>query len=116
MSCSSVGSFGVFLDHMVFDWFVVTVVFFFSSRRRHTRCALVTGVQTVFSSDLDLAQGAAVVATSGLGGEARRAHAQKAHHPHQQRIQATDRTSVVSGTSVSVSVDLGGRRIINKNN
>src|SRR3546814_3914004 len=26
-------------------WMVV-VVFFFSSRRRHTRCALVTGVQT----------------------------------------------------------------------
>src|SRR3546814_9548313 len=25
---------------------VCTVVFFFSSRRRHTRCALVTGVQT----------------------------------------------------------------------
>src|SRR3546814_6829100 len=27
-------------------------VFFFSSRRRHTRCALVTGVQTLCSSDL----------------------------------------------------------------
>src|SRR3546814_8165931 len=27
-------------------WFVLIVVFFFSSRRRHTRCALVTGVQT----------------------------------------------------------------------
>src|SRR3546814_897448 len=28
-------------------WFVVaSVLFFFSSRRRHTRCALVTGVQT----------------------------------------------------------------------
>src|SRR3546814_3166229 len=27
-------------------------LFFFSSRRRHTRCALVTGVQTVCSSDL----------------------------------------------------------------
>src|SRR3546814_7727944 len=27
-------------------------MFFFSSRRRHTRCALVTGVQTVCSSDL----------------------------------------------------------------
>src|SRR3546814_4250449 len=26
--------------------FVIFVVFFFSSRRRHTRCALVTGVQT----------------------------------------------------------------------
>src|SRR3546814_9809847 len=27
---------------VVFDWYI----FFFSSRRRHTRCALVTGVQT----------------------------------------------------------------------
>src|SRR3546814_3682981 len=33
MVCLSVGGVGVF-------------VFFFSSRRRHTRCALVTGVQT----------------------------------------------------------------------
>src|SRR3546814_19509320 len=30
----------------------LSVIFFFSSRRRHTRCALVTGVQTV-SSDLE---------------------------------------------------------------
>src|SRR3546814_9549164 len=27
-------------------WMTVVYVFFFSSRRRHTRCALVTGVQT----------------------------------------------------------------------
>src|SRR3546814_3185755 len=27
-------------------WFLLLYVFFFSSRRRHTRCALVTGVQT----------------------------------------------------------------------
>src|SRR3546814_2195356 len=26
--------------------FVIVLLFFFSSRRRHTRCALVTGVQT----------------------------------------------------------------------
>src|SRR3546814_3952688 len=31
---------------------VYYVLFFFSSRRRHTRCALVTGVQDVCSSDL----------------------------------------------------------------
>src|SRR3546814_10245049 len=30
---------------MLVVWFLV-LVFFFSSRRRHTRCALVTGVQT----------------------------------------------------------------------
>src|SRR3546814_3889031 len=31
---------------MLFLLFVCVLVFFFSSRRRHTRCALVTGVQT----------------------------------------------------------------------
>src|SRR3546814_4110726 len=39
----------------------VLVFFFFSSRRRHTRCALVTGVQTcalpIFTFDLDDVQG-----------------------------------------------------------
>src|SRR3546814_4362162 len=30
----------------VFHLFVCSFFFFFSSRRRHTRCALVTGVQT----------------------------------------------------------------------
>src|SRR3546814_2629055 len=29
---------------MILDWY--SLIFFFSSRRRHTRCALVTGVQT----------------------------------------------------------------------
>src|SRR3546814_946709 len=32
--------------YLVIFHFSVTRVFFFSSRRRHTRCALVTGVQT----------------------------------------------------------------------
>src|SRR3546814_9625365 len=42
---------------MILVSFVVRVVglFFFSSRRRHTRCALVTGVQTLCSSDLNAA-------------------------------------------------------------
>src|SRR3546814_5296194 len=31
---------------MLLSCFLFLVVFFFSSRRRHTRCALVTGVQT----------------------------------------------------------------------
>src|SRR3546814_6973845 len=32
--------------YFVFDFYFVCLYFFFSSRRRHTRCALVTGVQT----------------------------------------------------------------------
>src|SRR3546814_14598105 len=35
-----------FLDLVFFLFCVVFLLFFFSSRRRHTRCALVTGVQT----------------------------------------------------------------------
>src|SRR3546814_15557713 len=31
---------------MLFRMFLLVLLFFFSSRRRHTRCALVTGVQT----------------------------------------------------------------------
>src|SRR3546814_7710870 len=34
------------LTDLVYFLFLVFCVFFFSSRRRHTRCALVTGVQT----------------------------------------------------------------------
>src|SRR3546814_9548098 len=34
------------LNTSVMWWSLVCVSFFFSSRRRHTRCALVTGVQT----------------------------------------------------------------------
>src|SRR3546814_10363710 len=35
-----------YLVVIINDMFCVVSVFFFSSRRRHTRCALVTGVQT----------------------------------------------------------------------
>src|SRR3546814_14808850 len=106
-------------------------VFFFSSRRRHTRCALVTGVQTcalpisarlrtvpfgvVMSSEF-LAAGGGVPAVwelfgwrnCSLGGAGAAATARGAG--------ARDRKSVVSGKSVSVRVDLGGRRIIKKKN
>src|SRR3546814_2321757 len=54
-----VGYGGIFLIVML------CVLFFFSSRRRHTRCALVTGVQTCalpISDEYD-----------GFGGQARRA-------------------------------------------
>src|SRR3546814_3922748 len=31
---------------LIFHFITIFIIFFFSSRRRHTRCALVTGVQT----------------------------------------------------------------------
>src|SRR3546814_3845900 len=43
MMCAYVG---LFVFCVVVFLYVVLFIFFFSSRRRHTRCALVTGVQT----------------------------------------------------------------------
>src|SRR3546814_3142160 len=42
--CDGVSHLGVVVD--VVKMFLSVVIFFFSSRRRHTSCALVTGVQT----------------------------------------------------------------------
>src|SRR3546814_15522458 len=78
-------------------------MFFVSSRRRHTRGALVTGVQTcalpIFDHYarplLDVARVDTLTACQVEG-------------------IAVDRKRVVSGKSVSVRVDLGGRRIIKK--
>src|SRR3546814_20952075 len=98
------------------------VFFFFSSRRRHTRCALVTGVRTCA---LPISAGAR------LGGVARLQDRPEALEPrrpplprariHQAAVELHlvgqskgDRKSVVEGTSVSVSVALGGPRIIKK--
>src|SRR3546814_15390185 len=107
---------------------------FVSSRRRHTRCALVTGVQTCalpilggakafrmkprpgeadwFTVLRDLASAAAI----GL----ERLHGLERGYRDAQRTIAAeyrpDRKSVVKGKSVSVRVDLGGRRIIKKKN
>src|SRR3546814_11257067 len=87
------------------------VVFFFSSRRRHTRCALVTGVQTC------------ALPISGAGEEAGRTQERRAV----QAARAAARTGAPAqpsegerseerrvGKDVSVRVDLGGRRIIKK--
>src|SRR3546814_12121715 len=89
-------------------------VFFFSSRRRHTRCALVTGVQTC----------ALPISAGGQRGEGplREQRGDVAVARHQRvaaadlrRQRIADRKSVVSGKRVSVRVDLGGRRRLKKN-
>src|SRR3546814_16724886 len=111
-------------------------VFFFSSRRRHTRCALVTGVQTCARPIL-----VRLTATSMTKKKRRAAWSalswaltqlnlnfKERFFGHSHRFpsadhggirrdrarRASDRKSVVSGKSVYVSVDLGGRRIIKK--
>src|SRR3546814_19354763 len=85
-----------------------SLTLFLSSRRRHTRCALVTGVQTcalpIYPDDH----------------QHRRANALARRHPRPVPVDLSggdvwrDRKRVVSGKSVSVRVDPGGRRIIKK--
>src|SRR3546814_7814810 len=104
--------------------------FFFSSRRRHTRCALVTGVQTcalpIFEAIwLDAERGRAgqdmlPQRDTRIGGNvdligqlAREAEADQAQrHAVEIGLETADRKKVVEGKSVSVRVDLGGRQII----
>src|SRR3546814_10927534 len=113
-------------------------VCFFSSRRRHTRCALVTGVQTCalpicrildprhqmlvcghLAADHPIMVVAAAEDDLLVAGVAdaitdRGRLAEIEHRAGDRAI--LDRKSVVSGKSVSVRVDLGGRRILKKHN
>src|SRR3546814_13984752 len=115
-------------------------MFFFSSRRRHTRCALVTGVQTcappicsvctlqlgcMKSESLVIADQHAAVNTfpglvhtarhtMGVGSTRSRCANRKEAADHGRVSDWGDRKSVVSGKRVSVRVDLGGRRNIKK--
>src|SRR3546814_15697500 len=114
--------------------YVLYVFFFFSSRRRHTRCALVTGVQTCA---LPISVNSApdqlkLVSTTQVGFRflAPNHRRQPMNDPAfrlaismvvgKDQVVANiykgfeDRTSVVKGKSVSVRVDLGGCRIIKK--
>src|SRR3546814_2370134 len=125
---------------------VGAMVFFVSSRRRHTSCALVTGVQTCalpiyvrpagppapLLSDggrvLCAGTGGLVQAAAPVPGSRPRRRGLRARqvdgrarcpaHQGQQggEHRAADRKSGVTGKSVSVRVDLGGRRIIKKKN
>src|SRR3546814_14528012 len=138
-------------------WSLFWVLFFFSSRRRHTRCALVTGVQTCalpiyrlsgdynplhadpeaarrVGFDRPILHGLSTfgVATHGLlkavcGYEPGRIASIVGRFtapgfPVEAFLTdylvdgalVRDRKRVVSGQSVSVRVDLGGRRILKK--
>src|SRR3546814_3692527 len=100
----------------------VWCIFFLSSRRRHTRCALVTGVQTCA---LPISGGYGTIRREQRYGRnsridflltepGRRDLYVEVKNVHFMRAAGLDRKSVVSGKSVSVRVDLGGRRIIKK--
>src|SRR3546814_14644974 len=102
------------------------VFFFFSSRRRHTRCALVTGVQTCalpIFFPAAVTHGKLTVSVTERPRVVQPAPFSKGQTAVEQRsnIDVTeeanpmftfapgDRKSVVSGKRVSVRVDLGGR-------
>src|SRR3546814_6703463 len=109
----------------------VSFWFFFSSRRRHTSCALVTGVQTcalpifvklartladVIGEEAEIVSGAGNLTAADLRQRNARVGTFDVGEPIQCRLDyigtaAQDRKSVVTGKWVSVSVDLGGRRI-----
>src|SRR3546814_8780433 len=111
-------------------YFVAFIFFFFSSRRRHTRCALVTGVQTcalpiLNLNDVEIVAGAQVPCldrNATLGNTIANEVVSRLELVVAQRsgdravcvAKTRDRKSVVEGKSVSVRVDLGGRRVIKK--
>src|SRR3546814_14144396 len=99
--------------------------FFFSSRRRHTRCALVTGVQTCALPIYPQRCCRHIRGAFSTRRRPRPSCRRSAHHGRDRRTPCGnppgrgwpapgDRKSVVSGKSVSVRVDLGGRSIIKK--
>src|SRR3546814_12048205 len=99
---------------------VICFVLCVSSRRRHTRCALVTGVQTCALPICQLGEPRAKAWIAAVPrGDRRVAHHAVAPDALDRRAcknlpEPGDRKSVVSGKSVSVRVDLGCRRIITK--
>src|SRR3546814_20705102 len=100
-------------------------MFYFASRRRHTRCAVVTGVQTCARPICLLGPvERGFYRLAGIDPGAEQGWRRYALHMllfnfalalFTYAILRLDRQSVVSGQSVSVRVDLGGRRIINNN-
>src|SRR3546814_13055995 len=99
------------------------IYFFFSSRIRHTICALVTGVQT-FALPICF-QAAVIVLDRDRHGRLGHLQTRPAdlvprriggieRERKEREMGGGDRKSVVEGKSVAVCVELGGRRIIKK--
>src|SRR3546814_16275793 len=85
-------------------------LFFLSSRRRHTRCALVTGVQTC-ALPIYVVEGDVTFHEQVVDAQVHLVRVEPQAH---REGALRDRKRVVSGKSVSVRVDLGGRRVIKK--
>src|SRR3546814_2383705 len=72
--------------------------FFFSSRRRHTRCALVTGVQTCALPIYVSACAAAARFSMGHGGNTRLVSSRKAFTHDQFAVESEPRTLGLAGS------------------
>src|SRR3546814_2279776 len=92
---------------MLFGLFTVYLLFFFSSRRRHTRCALVTGVQTcalpispIWTTQLRRASGTLQVAIVSQSGALA---SQLEQFAYQQRVGLTHMISTGNEADVQVA-------------
>src|SRR3546814_20585267 len=126
---------------LVYSWFLV--FFFFSSRRRHTRCALVTGVQTcalpisrnpalepvqphdlIAHADRRRDQSHPVAAcrrgpyldVEGEAATVRDGVCAQPFHRGERSLAIADRKSAGEGKSVEGRVETGGGRDIKKKN
>src|SRR3546814_15686677 len=93
-------------------------MFFFSSRRRHTRCALVTGVQTcalpIYCYEAVLPRTTSKKEFySGMRSDLDKFFG---IHSEMRQIDTNRSEERRVGKECVVRVDLGGRRIINKKN
>src|SRR3546814_11814012 len=103
------------------------MVFFFSSRRRHTRCALVTGVQTCalpiyharearvggnYRRGRDVAAGAQILGERGRDEGVEIEPIER--EGHGRKIPRKIGRASCRGRVCQYGVDLGGRRIIKK--
>src|SRR3546814_10272023 len=83
----------------------LVVFFFFSSRRRHTRCALVTGVQTCA---LPISSGTAMLAF-GSGGSGELGAEDTEVDPSGPRVASENATVALAGRGVRATVIQIGR-------
>src|SRR3546814_19763747 len=110
---------------------MIADVFFFSSRRRHTRCALVTGVQTCALPILPVDNSELAASSDPKKKKKKKNTVSWSFAPPARDLQPPrialailppgipmmdrDRKSAEAGKSVSVSVDPGGRGHIKQN-
>src|SRR3546814_4863663 len=96
---------------------IVELCFFFFKQKTAYEMRISDWSSDVCSSDLDLSSGAVPPHRRGHGCRhpaLARSAARRRERRRTRHAQQGDRKSVVSGKSVSVRVDTGGRRIIKK--